>query len=170
MQFMTSLVRPASIKMSQPHTHKHSHSVRLHMCPYIFIQRWRNGEYTKLSVSTMDSSQAFKLGRDKMNWANNAGRSFIALPCGAWEPVSEAWKWKCFVWVYASGVLCQDVRLFSLLKDCHCEEYKSACLRSVRLLESPVTTVWCRNSIIWCTRYTRVQGKTRQCEAVWRHE
>ena len=38
---------------------------------------------------------------------------------------------------YASGVLCQDVWLFRLLRDCHCEDYKSACLRSVPLLKSP---------------------------------
>ncbi len=44
------------------------------------------------------------------------------------------------MWVYASGVLCQDVWLFRLLRDCHCEDYKSACLRSVILLESPALT------------------------------
>lgn len=67
-------------------------------------------------------------------------RSFLALPCGDCEPFLEARKWKCFVWVYASGVLCQDVWLFRLLRDRHCEDYKSACLRSVLLLDSPAMT------------------------------
>lgn len=40
------------------------------------------------------------------------------------------------MWVYASEVLCQDVWRFGCLRDCDCEDFKSACLKSV-LLESP---------------------------------
>lgn len=136
------------------------------------------------SVLTMDSSQRFKIGRDKVNWANNAERSFLALLCRDCEPFLEARKWKCFVWVYAGGVLCQDVWLFRLLRDCHCEDYKSACLRSVPLLKSPAMLDnhrcrnFCYSAIIWCMQ-VHIHANTVsmylcvhlnfQCICVWKH-
>lgn len=137
---------------------KHLDGVSTRTNTHVFAQMYTipRNHRLKTSVFTMDGSQPFKLDWDKMNWANNAKRSFLALPCGDCEPFLEDWKWKCFVWLYASGVLCQDAWLFGLLRDCHCENYKSACLRLVLHLKSPgMTKHRCRKCIIFIPAITR---------------
>lgn len=120
------------------HTQRHAYAHMPHT--------WET-EYEKTSVFTMftldstvnPSCKTGIKGTDS-NEVKKCREKLLALPCCDCEPFLKDWKWKCFVGVYANGVLCQDVWLFRRLRDCDCEDYKSACLRSVLLLESPAMT------------------------------